>query len=79
MANSTSAASDEHFWDDQLAKNTELFRQADLLDEAAYKIIEEDRGDAYTWERFSEAKARADNSRTVAYQDWKRIKRAMQK
>ncbi|RON86772.1 hypothetical protein [Pseudomonas fluorescens] len=78
MVISIFAPSDEHFWDDQINANTELFRQADLLDEAAYRIIDQDKGpDA--WTRFSEAKARADAQRTAAYQDWMRIKRAMKK
>jgi hypothetical protein len=70
---------DEHFWDDEIAANTELFRQADALDEAAYKIIQYDRESAEAWARFSEAKAVADAKRTAAYQDWMRIKRAMRK
>jgi len=68
---------DEHFWDEEIAANTELFRQADALDEAAYRIIQYDRGSAEAWARFSEAKAVADAKRTAAYQDWMRIKRAM--
>ncbi|WP_309295628.1 hypothetical protein [Pseudomonas glycinae] len=31
---------DEHSWDDQIDANTELFRKADQLDEAAYNIIQ---------------------------------------
>jgi hypothetical protein len=64
-------------WDEEIAANTELFRQADALDEAAYRIIQYDRGSAEAWTRFSEAKAIADAKRTAAYQDWMRIKRAM--
>lgn len=68
---------DERFWDDEIAANTELFRRADALDEAAYRIIQYDRESAEAWTRFSEAKAIADAKRTAAYQDWMRIKRAM--
>lgn len=71
--------SGEQSWDDLIAANTELFRQADLLDEAAYKIIEGDPFTADAWTKFSEAKALADAQRTAAYRDWMRIKRAMQK
>lgn len=66
-------------WDEQIAANSELFRQADLLDEAAYRIIQDDSGSSDAWTRFSEMKARADESRIFAYQDWMRIKRAMKK
>ena len=52
--------SGEQSWDDLIAANTELFRQADLLDEAAYKIIEGDPFTADAWTKFSEAKALAD-------------------
>jgi hypothetical protein len=79
MIDAIVGSSDEHSWDDQIAANTELFRRADLLDEAAYKIIQDDRSNADTWTRFSEAKSRADACRTAAYQDWMRIKRAMRK
>lgn len=70
---------DEHSWDDQIDANTELFRKADQLDEAAYNIIQNDRDNADAWVRFNEAKACADACRTAAYQDWMRIKRSMRK
>ncbi|MBS4090691.1 hypothetical protein [Pseudomonas rustica] len=77
MLESILGSSDRHFWDEQIAANTEMFRQADLLDEAAYKIIEVDNGSPDAWARFTEAKAQADRRRTDAYRDWMRIKRAM--
>ncbi|KIF56218.1 hypothetical protein [Pseudomonas fluorescens] len=70
---------DEHSWDDQIDANTELFRKADQLDEAAYNIIQNDRDNADAWVRFTQAKACADACRTAAYQDWMRIKRSMRK
>lgn len=69
----------EPSWDDQIAANTELFRKADRLDEAAYKIIQDHRDNAETWARFTEAKAHADACRTAAYQDWMRIRRLMRR
>lgn len=66
-----------HSWDDEMARNAALFREADLLDEAAYKIIDHDTDNPEAWARFTEAKAQADAKRTAAFQDWMRIKRAM--
>jgi hypothetical protein len=67
----------DHSWDDEIASNAELFREADRLDDAAYAIIQNDRGNHQAWARFTEAKARADAKRTAAFQDWMRIRRAM--
>jgi hypothetical protein len=55
-----------------------MFRQADLLEEAAYKIIDCDSSNE-AWARFTDAKALADAQRTAAYRDWMRINRAMRK
>ncbi|UST98431.1 hypothetical protein [Pseudomonas siliginis] len=66
-------------WGDEMAENAAMFREADLLEEAAYRIIEHDADSPEAWARFSEAKALADAKRTAAYQDWMRIKRAMSK
>jgi len=78
MFESTSDLSGGRFWDDQIAANTEMFRQADLLEEAAYKIIDCDSSNE-AWARFTDAKALADAQRTAAYRDWMRINRAMRK
>ena len=67
------------FWGDEMADNAAMFREADLLEEAAYRIIEHDTDSPEAWARFSEAKALADAKRTAAYHDWMRIKRAMSK
>lgn len=67
------------FWDDEMADNAAMFREADLLEEAAYKLIEDDTDNPEAWARFTEAKALADAKRTAAFQDWMRIKRAMSK
>lgn len=64
-------------WDEEMANNAAMFREADLLDEAAYKIIETDMDNPEVWARFTEAKALADAKRSAAYQDWMRIKRSM--
>jgi hypothetical protein len=66
-------------WDDEMAENAAMFREADLLEETAYKIIEHDTDSPEAWARFTEAKALADAKRTAAFQDWMRIKRAMSK
>jgi hypothetical protein len=79
MAKRTAAPTDIKVWDAQIAANTEQFRQADLLDDAAYKIIEDDQSCPDTWDRFAEAKARADTQRTKAYCEWMQIKREMNK
>jgi len=62
--------------DDEVARNNEMFFEADRLDVLAYKIIESYSGDAQTWARFIEAKKVADAQRTAAYQEWMRIHRA---
>lgn len=66
-------------WDDEMAENAAMFREADLLEEAAYTIIAHDTDSPEAWSRFTEAKALADAKRTAAFQDWMRIKRAMSK
>ncbi|WP_336356831.1 hypothetical protein [Pseudomonas granadensis] len=71
--------SGEESWEDELARNTALFREADLLDEAAHKIVENSHGleVGELWKRYLEAQALADAKRTAACQDWMRIKRSM--
>ncbi|WP_426155456.1 hypothetical protein [Pseudomonas sp. TSRC2-2] len=66
-------------WDDEMAENAAMFREADLLEEAAYTFIEAETDNPEAWARFTEAKALADAKRTAAFQDWMRIKRAMSK
>jgi hypothetical protein len=65
--------------DEELARNTELFFEADRLDAIAYKILDEiaDRPSALA--KFTEAKARADRKRIEAYQDWMRIQGEVKK
>lgn len=65
--------------DDEVARNNEMFFEADRLDALAYKIIESYSGDAQTWARFTEAKKLADAQRTAAYQEWMRIHRSRRK
>lgn len=60
--------------DDDLAANSEMFREADRLEEAAYQIIQHDGGNADVLARFTEAKALADAKRAAAQQDWERIR-----
>lgn len=69
----------EQSWDDQIAATTQLFREADQLDDAAYKVIESDPGSDAAWARFTCIKTRADAKRTAAYQEWMRIRRQMMK
>ncbi|WLH21648.1 hypothetical protein PSH76_16375 [Pseudomonas sp. FP215] len=64
---------------DEVARNAEMFFEADRLDALAYEIIESYSGDAQTWARFTEAKKRADAQRTVAYREWMRIHRSKRK
>ncbi|ROM52499.1 hypothetical protein BK651_20515 [Pseudomonas rhodesiae] len=61
-----------------MARNTELFFEADRLEQAAYDIIGTSLADAAAWLRFTEAKQVADAKRTEAYQDLMRIRRAME-
>lgn len=63
--------------EDEIARNTEMFFEADRLDAHAYKIIEAYSGDAVTWSRFTQAKRVADAQRTAAYQERMQIKRAL--
>jgi len=64
-------------WDAEIALNTQMFRDADILDDAAYLIIDAGTTSSEIWQRFSQAKALADEKRNAAYQDWIRIKRQM--
>jgi hypothetical protein len=64
-------------WDDEIERNSQLFFEADRLDQAAYKILGEGARDAQAWNRFTRAKQLADQKYTEAYQDWMRIKRLM--
>ncbi len=64
-------------WDYQVARNTEMFYEADRLDNAAYQIIADGPSDSVAWARYTAAKQVADNKRTEAYQDWIRLKREM--
>ncbi|VVO59565.1 hypothetical protein PS850_00737 [Pseudomonas fluorescens] len=59
--------------DEETARNTELFFEADRLDAIAYKILDEVCDRPLALARFTEAKARADSKRIEAYQDWMRI------
>lgn len=68
-----------HTWDDEIARNTAMFFEADRLDALAYQLIESYSGDPVTWTRFTEAKKLADTQRTAAYREWMRIQRAMRK
>lgn len=65
---------DNRYWDDKIATNTEQFHEADRLDVEAYKLIQHDRSPE-AWARFTEAKAKADAKRAAALQDWQRLKR----
>lgn len=58
-----------------LARNTELFFEADRLEQAAYAIIGTSLANADAWLRFTEAKQVADAKRTEAYNDLMRIRR----
>lgn len=60
--------------DDELARNTALFFEADRLEAYAYSLLEGDSTSAVSWERFTEAKALADAKRTEAQQDLLRIR-----
>lgn len=63
-------------WDDEIKRTTEMFFEADRLDEAAYAIISETAG-GDVWARYTEAKGKADKKRTEAYQSWIQIRRTM--
>jgi len=65
-------------WDAEIARTTQLFFEADRLDDLAYAIIGGQDGPDAVWERYSQAKKSADTKRTEAYQDWMRIRHAMQ-
>ena len=74
MAANTREASTP-FVPDELARNAELFYEADRLEKAAYDIIDTSLADADAWLRFSEAKRVAETKRAEAYQDLLRIRR----
>ncbi|WP_460141973.1 hypothetical protein [Pseudomonas sp. S2_E01] len=65
----------EDSWEEALASNRRLFREADRLEDDAYRIIESGMNDPGGLARFSEAKALADAQRRAAFLDWLRIKR----
>lgn len=65
--------------DDEMARNTELFFEADRLDAIAYKILDEVCDRPLALAKFTEAKARADTKRIEAYQDWMRIQGQIKK
>ncbi|MCS3514944.1 MULTISPECIES: hypothetical protein [Pseudomonas] len=71
-------ASKQTGWETALARNTELFYEADRLETQAYAIIGSSLADAGAWLRFTEAKQVADAKRTEAYQDLMRIRRGME-
>jgi len=60
--------------DDELARNTALFFEADRLETYAYSLIESDSTSAVSWERFTQAKSVADAKRSEAQQDLLRIR-----
>lgn len=60
--------------DDELARNAALFLEADRLEAHAYSLLEGDSTSAVSWERFTEAKVRADAKRVEAQQDLLRIR-----
>jgi len=66
-------------WDSAIAHNTALFREADLLEEAAYRFIQFGDQNNDIWLCFSEAKALADGKRRAAYEDWLRIKNSLRR
>ncbi|WP_339499659.1 hypothetical protein [Pseudomonas silesiensis] len=65
--------------DEEMARNTELFFEADRLDAIAYKILDEVCDRPLALAKFTEAKARADTKRIEAYQNWMRIQGQMKK
>ena len=77
MAANRQEASDLLDPEQELARNTELFFEADRLEQAAYAIIGTSLADADAWLRFTEAKRVADEKRTEAYQDLMRIRRSL--
>lgn len=75
MAANTREASTP-FAPDELARNADLFYEADRLEKDAYDIIGTSLATADAWLRFTEAKRVADTKRTEAYQDLMRIRRS---
>lgn len=59
--------------DDELAGNVAMFFEADGMEAYAYNLLEGDSTSAVSWERFTEAKARADAKRADARQELTRI------
>ena len=78
MAANMREASKQTDWEAELARNSELFYEADRLETQAYAIIGSSLADAGAWLRFTEAKQVADAKRTEAYQDLMRIRRDME-
>lgn len=77
MKKSETARARVREWDSAIAYNTALFREADLLEEAAYRFIQFGDQNNDIWLCFSEAKALADAKRRAAYEDWLRIKNSI--
>ena len=75
MSNPGPSSRGEDSWEEALARNRRLFREADRLEDVAYRIIESGMNDPGVLARFSEAKALADAQRRAAFLDWLRIKR----
>ncbi|AYF48067.1 MULTISPECIES: hypothetical protein [unclassified Pseudomonas] len=76
MAANTCKTSNPLASQDALARNTELFYEADRLEQAAYAIIGTSLANADAWLRFSEAKRVADAKRSEARQDLMRLRRS---
>lgn len=77
MAANRQEASESLDPEQELARNTELFFEADRLEQVAYAIIGTSLADADAWLRFTEAKRVPHEKRTEAYQDLMRIRRRM--
>lgn len=75
MAANRQKASESFNPQQELARNTELFYEADRLEKLAYAIIGTSLADADAWLRFTEAKRVAEEKRNEAYQDLMRIRR----
>ncbi|MBC3207480.1 MULTISPECIES: hypothetical protein [unclassified Pseudomonas] len=75
MISTTSNDSRAHVEEDEPARINALFYEADRLEESAYRLFNDSRRDAQTWQRFNEAKAMADAKRTEAYQAWMQLRR----
>ena len=69
---------DNEYWSAQITINSNLFFEADRLDAAAYALISHGFNSPDVWRRFAEAKTVERAQRKVAYQDWIRIRRALE-